>query len=230
MKRCQFTHRFSQCKIPACSSTGCSEHFPSLGPASYRVVVSAASREPHTQFWCCSVPSYLHPESQATSHRDRQRFLGLAVGFQSAFLVTHISMHSFTINFSWSHHLLHEAAVGRGLANKSGRVMGPSLSPATQRAELLFVKGTEIFNTWGYKGENVPRKPHPKYVACTFLMVLAQRPTVWALQPVARKDSSGNSAYSTTSPPSSRRAARLAPASKQQQGPGHRSSTRFRAP
>ena len=78
--------------------------------------------------------------------------------------------------------------------------MGPSLSPATQRAEPLFFKGTEISNAGGYKGENVLRKPHPKYVACDFLMVLAQRPTVWALQPVAPKDTSDNPAYSTTSP------------------------------
>lgn len=93
--------------------------------------------------------------------------------------------------------------------------MEPSLSPATQRAEPLFVKGTEISNTGSYKGENVPRKPHSKYVACDFLMVLAQRPTVWALQPMAPKDTSDNPAYNTTSPPSFRGAARITPASKQ---------------
>lgn len=78
--------------------------------------------------------------------------------------------------------------------------MGPSLSPATQTAGCLCVKGTEISNTGGYKGENVPRKPHLKYVASDFLMVLAQRPTDWALQPVAPKDTSDNPAYSATTP------------------------------
>ena len=43
-------------------------------------------------------------------------------------------------------------------------------------------------------------KSPPKYMACDFLMVLAQRPPVWALEPVASKDSSDNPAYSTNSP------------------------------
>lgn len=68
------------------------------------------------------------------------------------------------------------------------------------RFEPLFVKGAEISQHKGYKGNNMSRKPHTKDVACDFLMVLTQRLTVWALQLLVPKDTSGNPAYSTTSP------------------------------
>lgn len=68
------------------------------------------------------------------------------------------------------------------------------------RFEPLFVKGAEISQHKGYKGNNMSRKPHTKYAACDFLTVLTQRLTVWALQLLVPKDTSGNPAYSTTSP------------------------------
>ena len=150
MKNCQFTHRFSQRKIPARSSTSCSERSHGLGPGSYILSACRAGMQgtsPAALVLLCPLP----PSPCKPGHRDTQRSPGLAVGFQSAFLETHISVHFIS---SEAGPTVCCVRLGRGLAGKSG--YRAKSSPATQRVPL-FVKDTEISNTGGYMGNNVPK-------------------------------------------------------------------------